>query len=670
MGPPEQGEFPLRAFPEREYPGLCRADGPARHEPKEYRHACRPVPERMLDSRGRGRGRLCPGRRVAGPAADRAHHPGRFFLPGSQPNGPDNPIVLDPFVGAMEGNCVNCHADFIPAEQLAEPFRHWVGSMMAQAYRDPMFQAAMTVANPDAAFFGDLCLRCHTPAGWLGGRSVPTDGSALSEPADFEGATCHFCHRMVDPFYVDGQSPSQDVPILDDLDGLGVLPLQPGDGRYVLDPDAGVRRGPRDGINHPQGAEAIFSPFHTRSDICATCHDVSNPVFSLQPGGTYLPNDLGAPHPTMDKYEMFPVERTYSEWSQSQFAAGGVELGGRFGGNHPTGIMESCQDCHMPDQIGPGCATSGTVRPDAPQHALNGGNTWVLHAVRSLYPDSETGLTDEFVQDAQDRIAELLRDASDLELTQEGGLLRVRVINYSGHKLPSGYPEGRRMWVNVRFLDPQGELCAERGAYDFATATLTTADTRVYEAKLGLDAAMAAITGLPAGESFHFALANTVFKDNRIPPIGFTNAGFEGVQAGPVAHAYADGQYWDDTLYEIPSCAAGAVVTVFYQTTSKEYVEFLLAENTTDERGQIAYDQWLLHGMSAPLDMDSLSLALEPPCPWDLDGSGDVGITDLLALLAAWGTDPGGPPDFDGDGSVGITDLLALLAGWGPCPGA
>ena len=55
-------------------------------------------------------------------------------------------------------------------------------------------------------------------------------------------------------------------------------------------------------------------------------------------------------------------------------------------------------------------------------------------------------------------------------------------------------------------------------------------------------------------------------------------------------------------------------------------------------------------------------------CPWDLDGSGSFGITDLLTLLAAWGIDPGGPPDFDGDGTVGILDLLALLDNWGECP--
>ncbi len=54
-------------------------------------------------------------------------------------------------------------------------------------------------------------------------------------------------------------------------------------------------------------------------------------------------------------------------------------------------------------------------------------------------------------------------------------------------------------------------------------------------------------------------------------------------------------------------------------------------------------------------------------CPWDLDAGGSVGILDLLALLAAWGSDPGGPPDFDGDGNVGILDLLTLLANWGRC---
>ncbi len=54
-------------------------------------------------------------------------------------------------------------------------------------------------------------------------------------------------------------------------------------------------------------------------------------------------------------------------------------------------------------------------------------------------------------------------------------------------------------------------------------------------------------------------------------------------------------------------------------------------------------------------------------CLWDLNGNGSVDVPDLLALLAAWGTNPGGTPDFDCSGSVGCPDLSMLLANWGMC---
>jgi hypothetical protein len=59
-------------------------------------------------------------------------------------------------------------------------------------------------------------------------------------------------------------------------------------------------------------------------------------------------------------------------------------------------------------------------------------------------------------------------------------------------------------------------------------------------------------------------------------------------------------------------------------------------------------------------------------CPADLDASSEVGLADLLALLAAWGPCADCPEDLDGDGDVGFEDLLALLIAWGPCfdPGA
>ncbi len=65
--------------------------------------------------------------------------------------------------------------------------------------------------------------------------------------------------------------------------------------------------------------------------------------------------------------------------------------------------------------------------------------------------------------------------------------------------------------------------------------------------------------------------------------------------------------------------------------------------------------------------VDGVHLRMVVCCPWDLDGTGDVGINDFLELLSMWGADPGGPPDFDGDGTVGISDFLELLGNWGPC---
>src|SRR6185503_16289295 len=97
-------------------------------------------------------------------------------------------------------------------------------------------------------------------------------------------------------------------------------------------------------------------------------------------------------------------------------------------------------------------------------------------------------------------------------------------VNRTGHKLPTGFPDGRRIWINVKFLDCNDEVVEEHGAYDFDTATLTTDDTKVYEVRLGIEGEdHAAAVGLPEGPTMHFMLANATLKDNRIPPSGHSN---------------------------------------------------------------------------------------------------------------------------------------------------
>ena len=532
-----------------------------------------------------------------------------FKQPGTQPGGLFVDIIDSP-------TCSGCHGNYDPNQ---EPYTRWSTSMMAQSSRDPIFHAALTIANQDAAGAGEFCLRCHTPGAWLAGRGTPADGSAL-DPflGDFDGVTCHFCHRMVDP-YEDPANPHIDLRI---LDALAERPALPHSGQYIIDPQD-IRRGPFDlgpGFFYHDWRE---SPYHLESLLCGTCHDVSNPAMTRQPNGDYVLNALDAPHENHIPYDEFPIERTFSEWKNSHFARARIEMGGRFGGNQTA--VSTCQDCHMPKTTGTACnpILNGAVRPDLPLHDFNGANSWVLDAIRAVYPDSETGLTNASVAAAHARTQQLMQNAADLVATVRGNDLVVRVVNQTGHKLPTGYGEGRRMWLNVKFFDAGNGLIGERGHYDPATAVLTGNNTKVYEIDHGIDAAQSAATGLPVGPSFHFVLNNRIFKDNRIPPRGFTLLAFTAVQALPVGTFYAEEQYWDDSTFALPPGTHHVEVSLLHQTTTKEYIEFLRDQNTTNSTGLDAYNLWVAKGKSTPILMQTLALNVAsapcmPPIPYGL----------------------------------------------------
>lgn len=578
-----------------------------------------------------------------------------FFTPGTQPN-----TLTAGLVSATQ--CSFCHSDY---DEAAAPYNRWANSMMGQASRDPIFRAALAIANNDAANSGETCLRCHAPVGWLNGHSTPSDGSALQFD-DLQGASCSVCHRMVDPVHTPGIDPADDVAILAAISPPALA--SPHNGSFVIDP-SDRRRGPRDLDSDwyrppeyegwPGWHEYRKSPFHSDSRMCATCHDVSLPHFSEQPNGSYELNALNTPGP--DKYSQYPEQRTYSEWSKSLFAQGPVDLGGRFGGARGPAVS-SCQDCHMPgvaDQGG--CALDPPLRPSLAQHNFNGANSWVLRAIRSLYFDSETGMSEQGVEDAIARNLDMLARASDLAVTRVGSTIRARITNFTGHKLPTGYPEGRRMWINVVFKDSSGNLLAEHGAYDPLLAELDAGSTKVYERTSGISAATAALTGRPAGESFHLVLNSTIIKDNRIPPMGFNNAEFESVQAGhQPPNLYADGQYWDDTYFTIPANSATVTVNVYHQTTTREYIEFLRDEVNSitppNGAGQLAYDLWVAFGKSEPVLMDTQVLPLQCRCDWNQ--SGMVTVQDIFDYLSSYFIGAG---DFNESGATTIQDIFDFL---------
>jgi hypothetical protein len=74
-------------------------------------------------------------------------------------------------------------------------------------------------------------------------------------------------------------------------------------------------------------------------------------------------------------------------------------------------------------------------------------------------------------------------------------------------------------------------------------------------------------------------------------------------------------------------------------------------------------------GVPVVVDMGAYEFTLGHPIQpvhGDLDGDLLVGISDFIALLAAWGPCPPGCclADLDGDGNVSIVDMLKLLAYW------
>jgi hypothetical protein len=343
----------------------------------------------------------------------------------------------------------------------------------------------------------------------------------------------------------------------------------------------------------------------------------------------------------------------------------------------------------MRPDIGEGCNKPVPTRADLPKHDQTGGNYWMWPLIQ--YQDREgtlrlggglTQLQIEAMAAGQRRAEDQLRMAADLEVIGDS----VKITNLTGHKLISGYPEGRRMWLNVVWYAGDTVL-REDGAYGPLGVTFTNPrdgqpfeprslldlhdpNTKIYEAHPAITSDWAAVlmavdgayygpialgydrlTGEPVGtigelaggspgpyvETFHFALNNHIAFDNRIPPYGFDcetarvrNALPEPTdQYGGPALAPGDTcagqtyQYWDTVPLNPPAGATRADITLFYQGTSWEYIQFLWLANKGEnaflgQEGVNMLDAWINADPAAPM---------VPPFPMATATWGEAGCT-------------------------------------------
>jgi uncharacterized repeat protein (TIGR01451 family) len=516
-----------------------------------------------------------------------------FFLPGTQSNQLNSEIP-------SSADCDICHSEPI--------YDKWRGSMMSQATRDPLFWSALNIANVDAPNSGEYCLRCHTPKGWLEGRNSPSNGSGLSTSDLADGVSCALCHRLVDSHQsLNDEATLIDATIRDAL--VNPIPLDfIGSGAIIVDPDD-RRRGPFSfGLSLPYHSAYQTDFFHqtknavTSSRLCGSCHNVSNPVLSWdEERSQFWINQTNNPAPSFDNQDLFRIETTYDEWLYSDYANGGV-YAPQFAGNISDGIVESCQDCHMLRTQGTAadsafnpilrdCRTTGCL----PEHTFLGANSWVPTLLQNsdwrLYALSDSQYLDSTILEAERFVRKAASITLNLKTLNTHKVATVRVTNNTGHKLPTGYPEGRQMWIYLSAYDESGEKVFESGTYNSSTGQLER-DThiKVYEAKQGITPEFAEWLNKVPGETFHFILNNTIIKDNRIPPQGFSLIDYQEMGLQSVGAFYSDGQNWDETTYTLPLETERVYARLYYQTASKEYIEFLEKHGGVD--GLSLYELW------------------------------------------------------------------------------
>jgi Cytochrome c554 and c-prime len=612
--------------------------------------------------------------------------PTEVQMPGTQPR------EIGEFDKAEQ--CDFCHGGY---NKTVEPQHNWQGSMMSHAARDPVFWATLAVAEQDFDGSGDVCIRCHTAGAWTAGRSVPTDGTAMLD-RDKNGIECDTCHRMTNPNQTELQGVMK-PPFVAKTGSEGHY----GSAQYSMWPKVSKLGPYSDSVTkHPSQK----SNYHRNADFCGTCHDVSNPVTGdlAHNNGAQVPLPAGSFSGIYGSsvetkaafknppYKYGVVERTYSEYKASLWPTFKVSdyaklpatlktgtvkkaydaaiLAGT-GGNYEDGETRffTCQTCHMRPVVGQASSTihnDPKTRKDMPTHDLTGGNYWMPQAIQWL--DSQNKLRMggglkpwqiSAMNDGIQRAKDSLSSAATLTVIKN----QLNVANLTGHKLISGYPEGRRMWLNTKWYNSSGTLLREDGAYGNKTVTidglnqtvrtlldLTGKNTRIYEVhgamtqewanqllKLGssrnLPLSFDTVTGavkytlgkLADGKTgtyqktFHFILNNKVVSDNRIPPYGFDYNEAKKRNALPVPEAQYDSpraggkyNYIDRFTLTPPTGAVTAQISLMYQPTSWEYIQFLyLANNRSNpslqDEGKNMLDAWLNTGMAEPYAMATAS---------------------------------------------------------------
>ena len=475
---------------------------------------------------------------------------------------------------AASGECEICHgfdtAHVASVDLLGNDINvvdDWRSSMMANAARDPFWQAKVSHEvniNPEGKVeLESTCTTCHAPMARYNaifeGQTHYSMDEMLADPLGMDGVSCLACHKQTDERL--GKEHS------------GVLHYS----------QAYVVYGPYESpLNSPMAQETGYSPFYSPhikdAGICAGCHTLITGSVDLE----------GAP-----TGQTFVEQATYHEWLNSAYKD-----------------VQSCQECHMPSiEKGQVFIAAGyETEPRSPfaQHSLVGANAFMLQLLRNNIDSLGLTASEEQFDESINKTYELLQNRSvnlNVELlnrTIDTAFLEVDIKNITGHKFPSGYPS-RRAFVKVTAATEEGDVVFESGAWDedFEVIgqdpyfephydTIRNSDeVQIYEMVVG---------NVNNERTTVLEQMVTPLKDNRLVPVGFSTTHEVYDTVAIVGKARTDANFnqeeglegtgGDKIYYHIPlngvTEALEVTTQVYYQTTPPRWMEDMFAVNTPE----------------------------------------------------------------------------------------
>lgn len=370
--------------------------------------------------------------------------------------------------------CAQCHP---------RQYEGWKGSMHANSFKDPVFQAEWALA--EKALSGKMmnyCGACHTPIG-TATQTVEFDpnesegfkhGKFTAPPIAAKGVSCDVCHTL------SGSN----------VDKTAVK--EHGNGSFIMDPGSVKRATLKDPDPVSPFHQTEYSEHHTSSQFCGNCHNIFHPVNN------------------------FPIERTYDEWKYSPYAQNNVQ----------------CMDCHMVpvatairvanemkpakalenSEIGGFAGVGGPLRKVVHDHGFVGGNAVITALLNGEDKNSHSAKTEAI------RRLQNVASIGVSVIHQDGPLhkLVVRVNNdRAGHNLPTSLVNVREIWLEVVVSDDQGRELLRSGS--------KTAENDLPSGTVIFNANAAD----ESGKLVHFPWEISHFTDvNTIPPKGHRDSNY------------------------------------------------------------------------------------------------------------------------------------------------